>query len=103
MELRERARLDRQFAWGRRRYPRAGRAIQALTRPGWALARVPAGILFVLGGCLAILPVFGLWMIPAGLLLLAVDVPMLRRPVAAVVIRARRRIELMRSRRRDRR
>ena len=100
---RERARLDRQFAWGRRRYPRLGRMLQALTRPGWALVRVPVGILLMLGGLLAILPVFGLWMIPVGLLLLAVDIPVLRRPVAAVVIRGRRRLEILRARRRDRR
>ena len=33
----------------------------------------------LLGGCLAILPVLGLWMLPLGLVLLAEDVPALRR------------------------
>ena len=97
---REVRRLDRQFSWIRRRYPRAGGMVQRITRPGWALLRVPVAVLFMLGGVLAILPVFGLWMIPVGLALLAVDVPLLRRPVAASVIRLRRRIELRRARKR---
>ena len=42
-------------------------------------ARLPAGILLIIGGCLAILPVFGLWMFPLGLMLLADDIPPLRR------------------------
>jgi DNA modification methylase len=42
--------------------------MQAITRwlrklaSRWA--RIPAGILLIIGGCLAILPVFGLWMLP---------------------------------------
>jgi hypothetical protein len=35
--------------------------------------------LLIIGGCLAILPVFGLWMFPLGLMLLADDIPPLRR------------------------
>jgi hypothetical protein len=42
-------------------------------------ARIPAGVLLIIGGCLAILPVFGLWMFPLGLMLLADDIPPLRR------------------------
>ncbi|RYH01411.1 hypothetical protein EU805_14235 [Salipiger sp. IMCC34102] len=95
-------RLDRQFSWVRRRHPRIGGMVHRLSRPGWALVRVPVGVFFIAGGLLAILPVFGLWMIPLGLLLLAVDVPRLRRPVAAAIIRLRRRAELFRARRRDR-
>jgi hypothetical protein len=33
----------------------------------------------ILGGCLAILPFFGLWMLPLGLILLAEDILPLRR------------------------
>ncbi|GAB6855081.1 hypothetical protein [Asaia astilbis] len=57
--------------------------LQRLTR--WLLApprrwiRIPAGILFMLGGCLAFLPILGLWMLPLGFFLLAEDVPFLRR------------------------
>jgi hypothetical protein len=57
--------------------------IQAPTRwlrlPSSRWARVPAGVLLVGGGFLAILPLLGLWMLPLGLLLLAEDVAALRR------------------------
>jgi hypothetical protein len=58
---------------------RCQRAVRWLRRPSARWARIPAGILLVLGGCLAILPIFGLWMIPLGLILLAEDMPLLRR------------------------
>ena len=57
--------------------------MQAITRwlrkPASRWARLPAGVLLIIGGCLAILPVFGLWMLPLGLMLLADDIPPLRR------------------------
>ena len=57
--------------------------MQAITRwlrkPASRWARIPAGILLIIGGFLAILPVFGLWMLPLGLMLLADDIPPLRR------------------------
>lgn len=40
--------------------------------------RLPLGVLFIFGSFLFILPIFGLWMLPVGLLLLAEDVPALR-------------------------
>jgi hypothetical protein len=42
--------------------------------------RLPLGVLFILGSFLFILPIFGLWMLPVGLLLLAEDFRALRRP-----------------------
>jgi len=45
-----------------------------------------------LGVFLAILPVFGLWMMPVGLILLAIDVPPLKGPVASAIVRLRRRL-----------
>jgi hypothetical protein len=53
--------------------------VRQLRRPSARWARIPAGILLVVAGCLAILPIFGLWMIPLGLFLLAEDVQLLRR------------------------
>ena len=57
--------------------------MQAVTRwlrkPASRWARIPVGVLLILGSCLAILPVFGLWMLPLGLMLLADDIPPLRR------------------------
>jgi hypothetical protein len=49
-----------------------------LRRPSSRWLRIPAGVLLVVGGFLSILPLFGLWMLPLGLLLLAEDVPPLR-------------------------
>jgi hypothetical protein len=57
--------------------------IQAITRwlrrPASRWARIPAGVLLTIGGRLSILPFFGLWMLPLGLILLADDIPLLRR------------------------
>jgi len=41
--------------------------------------RLGLGILLVAGGLVGFLPVVGFWMIPLGLLVLSVDVPMVRR------------------------
>jgi hypothetical protein len=42
------------------------RVLRWLRHPRSRWVRIPAGILFILGGFLAILPVFGAWMIPVG-------------------------------------
>src|ERR687889_881384 len=56
------------------------RQIRNLRHPHARWARLPVGVLFVLGGLVApLVPIFGVWMIPLGLLLLAYDVPFLRR------------------------
>jgi hypothetical protein len=63
-----------------RRLPNRMQAIiRWLRKPASGWARMPAGIGLIIGGCLAILPVFGLWMLPLGLMLLADDIPQLRR------------------------
>jgi hypothetical protein len=49
-----------------------------LRSPAARWVRVPLGLLFILGSFLFILPIFGLWMLPVGLLLLAEDFPVLR-------------------------
>ena len=53
-----------------------------LLRPESRWARIPVGALLIVGGFLAILPVFALWMLPLGVVLIAEDVPVLRRGVA---------------------
>ncbi|MBS1041848.1 hypothetical protein JK203_13485 [Gluconobacter cerinus] len=50
-----------------------------LREPERKWIRIPAGILFMLGGCMAFLPVLGVWMIPVGILLLSEDIPFFRR------------------------
>ena len=54
-------------------------AIHWLLRPAARWVRIPAGLLLITGGVLSILPVLGLWMLPLGLILLAEDIPPLRR------------------------
>jgi len=60
---------------------RVGRLIHRLRRPEARWARLPMGLLFLLGGVFSFLPVLGIWMLPIGLLLLGEDVPPLRRLV----------------------
>ena len=50
-----------------------------LRRPSSRWARISAGLLLTIGLFLSILPFFGLWMMPLGLMLLAEDIPPLRR------------------------
>jgi len=47
--------------------------------PGHPLVRIGLGALLILGGVFSILPVLGIWMMPLGLAILAIDVPMARR------------------------
>lgn len=64
--------------------------------------RIPVGVLLILGGLVGFLPILGFWMVPLGLLLLALDVPFLRRPTAGFMIWAERRwTEWRRKRRQD--
>lgn len=47
--------------------------------------RVPLALLLIGGGFLGFLPVLGFWMIPLGLLLLALDLPVLRAPMTRML------------------
>jgi hypothetical protein len=53
--------------------------VQRLRRPSLRWLRIPVGVLLILGGFLSILPIFGLWMLPIGLVLLSDDIAILRR------------------------
>jgi hypothetical protein len=53
--------------------------VRWLRRPSSRLVRIPAGVLLICGGILSLLPIFGLWMFPLGLVLLAEDIPPIRR------------------------
>ena len=72
--------------------------MQRLRRPGASLIRLPIAIFLIVGGFLAVLPFFGLWMIPVGLLLIAIDLPFLQAPVSTAIIRGRRRVARWRRR-----
>lgn len=87
---RRRARLDRQFASLRRTLPWLDGWIAHLQSDRAARIRLPIALVLTLGGMLWFLPILGFWMLPAGLFLLAIDVPALQTPVSAWSIRARR-------------
>lgn len=61
------------------------RKSQSLREPGARKWRIPAASLLIFGGSLGFLPILGFWMVPLGLLLLAVDVPALRPPLARLL------------------
>ena len=85
-------RFQRQFEALSRLVPLLRWPLDLLRRDGARLIRLPLAVLFIACGFLWFLPVFGLWMLPFGLLLLAIDLPMLRGPISVLLIRARRRI-----------
>ena len=67
------AAIRQTVAWGYRRVPRGLRSV--------------IGVLFVIGGVVGFLPIVGFWMLPAGLALIALDIPPLRRRLLAWVAR----------------
>ena len=99
---REKARLRRQMRAMTGGSPRLHGLTERLMADHARWIRIPAGILLILGGFAAILPLFGLWMLPIGLALLAVDLPMLRPGVTSTLIRGRRWSDGMLRRWRDR-
>lgn len=56
------------------------RAVEWLRRPGRWWLRAPLSVVLILGGFLGFLPILGFWMLPLGALLLAEDIPALKRP-----------------------
>ncbi len=85
-------RLNRQFDRFERELPGwVGRSVRWLRAPSSRWIRIPAGLFLVVGGVFSILPLLGLWMLPIGLLLLAQDVPFLRRPMRRAMLWVERR------------
>lgn len=81
-------RLDRFEHW----LPRwiAG-PLRWLRAPSSRWLRMPVGVLLIVAGVFSFLPLLGLWMLPLGLLLLAQDLPFLRRPMRCAMIAVERR------------
>ena len=67
---------------------RLARVVRRLRHPDARWIRIPVGLLAVVGGIFSFLPVLGIWMLPLGLLLLAYDIPFLRKPVGRFTISA---------------
>ena len=79
--------LDRAYEGLEREAPdRVSRAIRWLRDPKARWIRIPLGVLFIIGSMLWFLPVVGIEMLPLGLLLIAQDVPFLRKPVGRLLI-----------------
>jgi hypothetical protein len=89
MTRRER-RFQRQFEALARLFPPLRGPMSTLRRDSWFPVRFPIALALIAGGLLSFLPVLGIWMLPLGLLLLAVDLPVLRGPISVLIIRSRR-------------
>ena len=63
------------------------RALRWLTAPESRWIRIPLGLLCIAASALWFLPVVGIELLPLGLLLIAQDVPFLRRPVGRMTLK----------------
>lgn len=82
----DREKLDRKFESFEAKLPGwLARTLRWLRGRRGRWVRIPAALLFVAGGFVGFLPVLGFWMVPLGLLLLAIDLPFLRRPMLRLV------------------
>jgi len=77
----EHARLNRQFDRIGRAVPASSGFLGWIRQPSSRLVRIPLGILLILGGVFSFLPVLGIWMLPLGLFLIALDLPFLQGPL----------------------
>jgi hypothetical protein len=82
-----RSEIDQAYEDIEREVPtRVACAIKWLRDPEARWIRIPMGVLFILAGFLWFLPVVGIEFLPVGLLLIAQDVPFLRKPVGRLII-----------------
>lgn len=96
-------RLNRLLDRMERHFPsRARRTLRWLRAPSARRVRIPLGILLIVASVFSILPVLGLWMLPLGMLLLALDVPLLRHPTRRGILWLERRYVRWKRRRRAR-
>ena len=56
-------------------------SVEWLREPSRRWLRLGAAVLLILGAFIAILPIFGLWILPLGLALMSDDIPWLKVPV----------------------
>lgn len=80
--------------------PRLASAMRWLRHPDSRWVRLPAGIALVIGGIFSILPFLGIWMLPLGLMMVAADVPFLRRPMARLTMWGADKLDSHRARKR---
>ena len=100
----EQARLERKLDNLEEALPDQPGAILAwVRRPSHKWIRIPLAVLLCLGGVFSILPFLGAWMLPLGLMLLAIDLPFLQGPVNQVILWAERTLSRLRRWRESRR
>jgi len=68
------------------------KTIHFLREPRLRWLRTSVGVLLMIGGCFWFLPILGSEMIPVGLMLIAIDVPFLRGPVARMIAWGERKV-----------
>lgn len=103
-DTRDAERLHRKLDhYGRLLPAPVGRSLYWIRHETVPWVRIPLAILLLLGGVFSFLPLLGAWMIPLGLLLLAIDVPALQRPVLGTLVKAERAWVRMKRRRTQRR
>ena len=87
MRDRDAERLDRQVNRISNELPSvAGGFLRWLRGSSSGWVRVPVGLLLIIFGVFGFLPVLGFWMVPLGVLLLAQDIPFLRRPILRTLL-----------------
>ena len=90
MAGKEDARLNRQFDRIGRAVPASKGFLDWVRRPSSRIVRIPLGIVLILGGVFSFLPVLGVWMLPLGLFLIALDLPFLQGPLNRMTLWAQR-------------
>ncbi len=86
MDKSDRSDLDHQFERLEKKLPgRMGRFVRWLREPSSRWVRIPAAILLIAAGFVGFLPILGFWMIPLGLVLIAQDIPFVRKPIARLI------------------
>lgn len=79
-------RLNRLFDNISTKLPWTAGTLTWLRNPKNVWVRVPVALLLILGGIFSILPGLGVWMLPLGLLLLAIDVVFLQEPITKFIV-----------------
>ena len=96
---RDKEMLDRAFERLEEETPdRITKIVRWLRSPQSRGIRLPVGILCIIASFFWFLPVIGIEFFPIGLLLIAQDVPFLRRPVAKLLLRLEDKWRMLRAR-----
>ncbi len=78
--------IDREVQEIKREVPHGiSRILDWATRPAVRWMRIPVAILLIVCGILGFLRILGFWMVPLGVLLLAIYIPSLRGPTVKLL------------------